>query len=288
MEKTKSQIIKYLSRRSYPDNEWKAILSFCNKKYGSGARRSLRPKCSSRLDDFMEWLQNGIGDGDIVSDADGKVGIYYNDGVKDYFAAHLASGKVVVEKGVCVNPSPVDKRTAEGFCKQMAEQGLVFRINFSSVTDINIPQPGSRCRVMYDGKVYIGVFLGVCGRDAVFAYLVCGRNLLRDISIDLWNLSFMECGVNDARKAYDILVENGLMYDKGAGELVEMTARQSRGGSYWYVSDRLTVVNCVDTGSMTHKARYECHNYFNSYDEADSIRRKLLEWGERLIKKGNR
>lgn len=285
MKKTRQQITKYLSRRSYTPQDWDVILMFCHKKFGSGARKAIRPKAESTIDEFMEWLQNGIGDGDIVTDNCGRVGVYSNDGVKGFFMAYLDGEKVVTDKVICQDPKPVDSKTAEVFYEKMSEQGLSYRISLSSVTEIKLPEIGTRCRVMFEGKVYAGVFSGTEGRMAKFLFLVTDKDLLRDVRLDLWDLTFMKEGASDVRKIHDILSENGLMIDKASVKLVEITERQSRGGSYWYLTDRLTVASCVDTGTMTHKARYDCHNYFSSFIDADKVRRHLLEIGERLAKR---
>lgn len=64
--KTKEQVIRYLSRRSYDDADWQAILQKCHFLYGSGVRKALRPKQHSTYQDFIDWLECGIGDGAVV------------------------------------------------------------------------------------------------------------------------------------------------------------------------------------------------------------------------------
>ena len=285
MEKTKEQVVRYLSRRAYSESDWKVILSFCLKRFGSGARCSQRPKYKSTVDEFMRWIQYGVGDGDIVTDARNRMGVYFDDGTNGYFAAMMNEGQIVVRKSVCRDPVPVKPYVAERFYEVMTEQRLIFKISLSSIVDIDIPEPGTRCKLMCGGKVYVGIFGHASGRSARFVFLVCNGELLKDVEFDTWDIAFLKNGTNDLKQIHDALSRNGLMYDKGSRTLVEVSSRQSKGGSYWFITDKLTVMCVADTGTMVHKARYDCHNYFSSYRDAEEMRRYLAELGERFMKK---
>lgn len=284
MEKTKEQVVKYLSRRRYSEEQWSAILAFCLKKYGSGARRAIRPSVESSISDFMEWLGNGIGDGDVVRDIDGRIGIFVDYGNVQKLAVYLYEGRLVKEPFVCGEVRPVDEETAENLYGRMTEEGVVFSLNLSRIHEAEIPIQCQRKRFAWKGQTYVGIVKSIVGRRVDFLFVIFDKKMQTDFSCDLWDIQWKTEGRLDARLINSILEDNGLAVDMGTCSLVKMDKRQSRGGRYWYITDKLTITRVEDTGSATHNARYECHNYFSSYSSAENVRQLL----ERIAEKHER
>lgn len=281
--KTKEQAIRYLSRRSYSDSDWQAILQKCHFLYGSGIRKSQRPKQQSTYQEFIDWLECGIGDGAIVR-CHNLTGIFCDNGDNTYkMLAHYDEfGKIVVET-IPIKLDDVQEIDGTQFYKDLRKQGLQYSVTLAIVFERKLPRPFSKTVYVHNGVRGVGI-VKKCIHGTV--YFVCGYELKfqTEYSLPLPEVDFFEIDKPGVQKLQAEMNRNSVSFDKKTKTLVDIVCRAGVNETYWYLSDILSICRETDTRTARDTARYDNYNYFLNYNEALDFREQIIAIRKKTIK----
>lgn len=274
--KSKEQVIRYISRRSYPALDWARVLEVCRQTYGSGIKKASHPKSESSFDEFIDWLKNGIGDGEIVS-VDEKTGIFCNngDGTFKLLAWKSDGGKIQVED-VKINPNECIVVDGDDFYKNLRKNGYQYFLSLGTVSKRKLPHTNQVVRVRYKNRCGIGIINKSGVKETSFICLYFD-DLLRDVSYDTSELDFFSVDKKDNICFCNILNDNHLKFDKKKSKLVWARKRVNIGGSYWFISDTFTLKTAADKRTVVDNWRYDIGNYFSEYEIAINFLQELIE-----------
>lgn len=274
--KSKEQVIRYTSRRAYPALDWLRVLEVCHKFYGSGVKKASHPKSESNFDEFVDWLKNGIGDGDVVS-VDGKTGIFCNngDGTFKLLAWKSDNDEIYVED-VKINSSECVVVDGNDFYRSLRRSGYQYFLSLGTVSKRKLPHANQVVKVRYKNKCGIGIISksGIKSTSFICLYF---DDLLRDVSYDTSELDFFSVDKKDNVCLCNILNDNHLKFDKKKSSLVWARKRVKTSGSYWFISDTFTLKTATDKRAVVDNWRYEIGNYFSEYKIALDFLKELIE-----------
>lgn len=281
--KTKEQVIRYLSRRSYDDADWQAILQKCHFLYGSGVRKALRPKQHSTYQNFIEWLDNGIGDGAIVT-CGNHTGIFCDNGDGTYklLAYYSEDGKIEVEN-LPIDMEQVEVIDGTKFYADLRKQGLQYSVTLANVYERKLPKAYSKILYKYNGVNGVG-FVRKCAGGKV--HFVCGYDVKfqTEYSLPLHEVDFFDIDKDGIQTLQREMNRNKVSFDKKTMSLVDIMSRAEIDESYWYLTDILSICRAIEKGSAKDDARYNNYNYFLNYNEALDMRENFIAIRKKMIK----
>lgn len=264
-----------MSRRSYPDVDWKEILTLCRTHYGSGIKKSSHPKSSSSFSEFKRWLESGIGDGDIVS-VNGMTGIFCDNGDGTYklLARYLINNKIIVED-VKINSNDCSVVDDTDFYKDLRKQGYQYFLSLGIVEERNLPRNFQTVSFSYKGQYGVGIIRKsrVNTTEFVCAFL---DSLKTDATYDTYDLDFFPASKEDVRILVNQLNSEQLKFDKKTSQLVWARKRAVKGEKYWYITDTFSLKMVSDKGTTVDNVRYEVGNYFLLYDDCLKFRDEMV------------
>ena len=271
--KTKEQVIRYLSRRSFSPKDWQVILQECREKYGSGIRKSLRPKSECSLEEFHAWLDTGIGDGIIVKSGD-MTGLYCDngDGTAKLIAEYTINEKIIVDD-IAIDPKTViiaSNDEMNKFYRMLRKQGYQYNTTLATISKRNVPRKCQMVKFIYCDSEYIGILLKVKSGTAYFACSYNGE-LKRNLSYDLFDIDFLETTREDKINLKEILSKNNILFNK------KTLKRAEYGYYYWFITDIFSIKRVADKRKKSDEIRYEIGNYFLDYDKALSFRNEIVD-----------
>lgn len=274
--KTKEQVIRYVSRRSYPDDDWKEVLTLCRTHYGSGIKKSSHPKSNSSFSEFKSWLESGIGDGDIVS-VDGMTGIFCDngDGTHKLLARYLINNKIIVED-VKINSDDCLIVDGADFYKNLRKQGYQYFLSLGVVEERNLPRDFQTVSFSYKGQHGVGIIRKSRVKTTEFV-CVCSDSFKTDVAYDTYDLDFFPACKEDVRTLVNQLNSKQLKFDKKTSQLVWARKRAVKGEKYWYITDTFSLKMVSDKGTTIDDIRYEVGNYFLLYGDCIKFRDEIVK-----------
>lgn len=278
--KTKEQVLKYLSRHRFSNDDWKMVLEWCKKTYGGGnAHRSMRPVAESSYKEFLEWFDKGIGISDVVQN--GKItGIVSNiEHDKVTLSAYINDKLHIKNKEVSLNDTKLaDDATYKTFQQILRDNGYAFSFASCSCINVWLPDDGDFVIATYDRKVRLGIFAGFTENGCAF-YVTIERNKCKfRQEVESQNIEFTKATKTDRDKITRILASDGLTWnaEKKTFDKI-LSKRAAKNGKYWYMSETFTIKVDYDLGRKLDDVRFESGNYFLNRDEAFQFAQKVQE-----------
>lgn len=275
--KTKEQVVRYTFRHKFSDNDWKKVLELCRKIYGSGIRRSIRPKSEQTYDGFVEWLDNGIGDGTIVN-FNGDIGLLCDNSDGTYkFLAHYVNRKIVIEEvPVDINLIKIVTDGSGQFYKDLRKAGYQYNVTLATISKRPIPRKYSYTGFKIKDTEGFGL-VGQC-KGGVVNFLWCFDTIeRRDYSVNLCDIDFYSLSKEQFVTIKSTMQKCGVCFDKETLQIIDTLPRVEIGKKYWFLTERFTLKQQVDNRLKKDNDRYENCNYFSTYKEAHIFRTKLMK-----------
>lgn len=279
--KTISQIINYTALCEFDAEDWVKVLRYCRENYKSGRIcKSKRPKSHSTYQEFIEWIENGVGAGDVV-EYRGMIGMVgYSLPDKFLIIAHLKYENFRLSDKLEVQPLPIDN---DSLCKNnlagdehktilrraMYQEGMRYSATLNTLTEVYTPPKFSY--VVWEnprtGERNTGIYIKSDGSICYFLAYEDGESVKYNHGIDtdytpLWMADRKDCQRLDKAMAKDKKYFNPHIH-----EILPLT-KDSAKNTYWYMNDRFEIVQDKDDGKSRHKARLNAGNYFLDYEKA--------------------
>lgn len=286
--KTLDQVFRYTRECKFTEDDWQQVLSYCRSHYKGGAIHiAKRAKIQSTYQQFLDWVENGYGAGDIVGYGNtmgvvqsatpaGMTLAAYCD-----FEGNLINQPMKVLHPERIKPLNEDQKTL--FKKMMYENGLEFYVRSAMIDGVYTPK--KNYYVLYnDGQSTspkVAMYLETVDNKYHFAALLDGKQIKIDCWADTNYTPLKQASVVDIRRLMMAASKKGWRYNERLQCFVRADKR-GRGNMYWYLTDRFEIAKDIDDGTQKHKDRYDAGNYFIDYtaailfmQEVQKIRRKI-------------
>lgn len=283
--KTKEQVLRYVSQCEFQDDDWQKVLEYCRINFGGGkAHRALKPlpNSMSTYGRFLEWIDSGIGVGDIVvyCKTIGIVGAC----TPGYamLSAYLSLDGDLIDN---VMEVPIDKICpADEHCialmkRKLIENACEFSISLSRCVKSYQPNGGDIVRItLNNDEQTVGVFRA-CDNDVKYFYVyVDGDSVVKDKECLIGDVTLSLPTKRDIQKLMRVLSKNKLEWSPRLRCLQPAeVARSAKNNRYWYIGDRFSVCSDIDKYTKLHEERYQNGNYFTSYSLAILFAQKIKE-----------
>jgi len=284
--KTKEQIIRYLSRRSYPEQDWLEILDYCRQVYGSGVHKSIRPVSESTKTEFMDWIDHGIGDGDVVRYGQ-TYGIFVDnaDGTAKLVSYYDKDNNIIIGE-LLINPEKASASSIQNeYSQDLAQAGYEYSVSLAKLIPRKLPPLNERLRFVSKSEIGIGIVSKIEDGMVYFACCIVGGQLFTDKKYDLRGFHFSKIDKSGIEAFQNALRQNGLQWNHHSHAITKALERSEKGKAYWYITDKFGIAREIDRYTKTSDIRYDNHNYFTSYADAAAFREFIYQYRESQIKR---
>lgn len=280
--KTIEQIIRYTSQCEFPADDWQMVLDYCRTNFTGGKiHKALKPQYKSSYIQFIEWIDNGFGSGDIVVYGN-TVGIVstsvpekmilaaYRD-----FDGNLIAKDLELFQGRAFHL--IESRQAE-FRKQLFDNGYDFSVKNGRLTELYTPKKFSYVSFNYNKNpsVSIGMFSESVDSKYRFVALLLNGELFFDHEIEHQCTPLKPSTLKEVQTLHNKASKAGWVLNPRKNVFMKMSERNYK-GKYWYITDRFTVTADKDSGNGIHDERFEVGNYFIDETEAVLFAREIIE-----------
>ena len=272
--KTYDQIIRYTTHCKFSSEDWEKVRAFCHEyENGGHIHKSKSTISESTYEEFIKWIENGFGSGDMVSYGNTMGIIGDNTPDKTYLVAYCDyEGNLIVKDMEIFEPERLshlsDERKLE-LKKKLFENNLDYTVKTSNIIPMYTPQKnlyyvlGDRSSNDYG----IGMYSESRDNKYIFsAFLQNGKlEVKKEIDIDYTPLR--PASDKEIKRLHKALDKSGLVFNE---KIFEFIKRPERGDNnpYWYLNDRFQIVMDRDNGEKRHGERFEAGNYFLDNTEA--------------------
>lgn len=279
--KSIEQIIRYTSQCEFPPEDWQKVLDYCRNNFSGGKiHRALYPKDKSTYIEFIEWIDNGFGSGDIIRYGHTEGIVSSSTPNRMVLAAYRDFEGNLIVKELEVFPGkamPLEEKPKMEFRKQFFNAGYDFYVRNGRVTELYTPKKNSYVSFTRPGNpsVNIGFFLKSDDYRYYFAALLLNDELLIDCSIEHECTPLKSSTIREVQRLHSRASKEGWTLEGRSNKFVKKELRNYK-GKYWYITDRFTVTADKDTGSPLHDERFEMGNYFIDETEAVLFAREMV------------
>ena len=279
--KTLDQIFRYTSDCRFPEDDWQKVLDYCRERYGGGKiHKSRSPKGDSTYVQFLDWIDNDFGAGDMVSYGKtmGIVGLSVPG--KTVLAAYCDwEGNLVVNDMEVMHPEklkPLDPERKDRLRLLMYDAGVDFYVRVGMMDKVYTPE--KYFHVIVDngdeGEPDVGMYLESDGcKNHFLAYLSNGK-LKMDCWIDCGCTPLKKAGESDVRRLHAATTKAGWAWNERCHQFLK-TTRKGVDNIYWYLNEFFKLVKDKDDGSKIHQLRYEAGNYILDYYEGLTLMKEV-------------
>jgi len=280
--KTIEQIIRYTSQCEFPSEDWQLVLDYCRANFSGGKiHKALRPKDKSTYRQFIEWVDNGFGSGDIVRYGHTSGIVSLSTPNKMVLGAYCDFDGNIVLKELEVFPNkvlPLEDNPKQEFRKTLFNMGYDFSVKNGRLVEVYKPQNNSYVSFTYQDtpSVNIGLFLESVDYQYHFSALLLNGELLFDCFIDSKCTPLKPASLREIQRLHNTASKEGWALDGKSNTFVKKPLRNLK-GKYWYITDRFSVTADMDMGGSKHDERYEVGNYFIDETEAVLFAQEIIE-----------
>lgn len=270
--KTEQQVIRYIMKSQFDDEDWQKVLAWCKQRFGGGKiHRSLKPLRAITYQQFLDWTDNGFATGDVV-EYDNGVGIVGDTrGNTTVLAVYQPLNEELVVNEVEVSTDSLklaDLSIKKKFLSLLREYGYVFSISMGTCVKAWLPEEGDFVIALYHKKKFLGIFHEFDDEGCVFYVFVNDNNVLYPYQLRDYEVDFMLANKTTKQKIIRLLESQGLAWDYQKKEIVSSTAKRLlRNGRYWYMSERFSPTADYDLHRRLDEMRFEAGNYFQNVSE---------------------
>lgn len=286
--KTLNQIIRYTFQCRFPDEDWQRVLSFCRERFKGGkVHKAIKPISNSTYDQFIDWIDNGFGSGDMVSYGNTMGIVCSSTPDKIFITAYRDyDGNLIDGQMEILHPERLNRLDESG-CRQLRKLLIDNKLDYStqihSLTSLYTPKENYYVIIggSADGCSDVGMYLESDGYQHKFAALIQNGELKMDCWIDTDYTPLRKAGNKDIQRFHKAISKAGYTYNARVRQFI----KQSKIGSdniYYYLNDRFEIVTEKDNGDNKHAVRFAVGNYFLDFGEAITFMKaiKKMRGGE--------
>lgn len=274
--KTLNQIIRYTLQCEFSQDDWVNVLQHSRSIYPTiKLHRAIKPIYKSTFFDWLAWMDNGFGSGDIV--CYGKTMGVVSQSVPGHtiLSAYCDYEGNLIVKDMEVQAerlSLADDSKRQTFNKLLLDKGLEFSVKMGKPVPLYTPQKYSYV-TFFDGTG-VGMYLRSDDYRHYFVAAVYDNKLHMDCSIDRHCTVLQLAENKQINLLHKTTAAHGWTFNGRACQFTRTPAKGTQ-NAYWYISDRWVIVADKDNGSEKHKERFEAGNYFLDFAEATTFVKEM-------------
>ena len=281
--KSEIQVQVFLAKQTFQTvADWEMIEIFCKKqKYSLPEIKVKQSTKGISASSFIEWFNNGLGSGDVVryNGSLSIVGLITTENAR--ICATILPDGSLDEKLTNVPINDLE-------CASEDESGQIYRLisklgkqYYHSELKLGqkyIPRINERVEFWSnDNSIHgLGVIRNVDPMELYCYYLYPTANTPAELKysmhesgrITLHDFIFENMAVSQQRRLNRELSRVGKIWNEKMHRVEPIKAKAERGGKYWYVNDKIKLVQDTEKETPTSHFRYLAGNYFLDYDDA--------------------
>jgi hypothetical protein len=279
--------------------DWNMVIDYCEKslKYKTGDAPTFSPD-GLTASGFIEWFQNGFGVGDVV---------WYNGALTIIGRCDLSEanieGRLIDDKiDVTRSKTSISQFTHASpeerlqFIRAMSQAGLQFGENNMLLVAKYIPSVNERVIFHNDDRLGVGVVRSVdvvSGEVELYCYYIyqtdeLGYSMHEKGVCNLHEYYFDPASEMESRqtklngkgclKRLNMELEKvGKKWKDKLHRIEPLKVKVDVGYKYWYISDKMKVVQDREKDTPTSQFRYQVGNYFASFEDCLDYLGKFTE-----------
>lgn len=301
MSKTSLQLQSFLATNSYrSEGDWQMIAAFCKDKAAFNIHAEIDPESGLSASDFIDWYEHGFGPGDIVQKGNEIIML----GICHFKAAQgiatLQDDKVLIQDtGIAIEGLKIaSEDVVLDFRDAMFIQGLQFSWKDMKLIEKYIPKVNERIIFHGNGVKGLGVVRSVefkSGDVELYCYFIyetgqCGFSMHEKGIVNLQDYWFEPMdngdkrqskmnGLSCQRRLNRELGRYGKIWNERQHRIEPVVMQVPVGKSYWYINDKMMLVQDVEKGLQLSRTRANTGNYFWNRSEGIEM---LAKWHEDL------
>lgn len=274
--KTLNQIIRYTSHCQFPAEDWQKVLGYCRERFKGGRiHKAQNPISGSTYEQFLNWIDNGLGSGDMVSYGNTMGIVVSSTPDKTLLTAYLDyEGNLMDCQMEILEPERLE-RLDDDRQRQLRKILIDNKVYYSTQTHGLAPLCTLKENFYYVignndyGLADVGMYLESDGYKHKFAAIVRNGELLFDYWIDSDYTPLLKAGDSDIQRFHKTVSKAGYVYNARFRQFLPQP-KVGSGNVYHYLNDRFEVVTDKDNGiDDKHAQRFAAGNYF--LDMGDAI-----------------
>lgn len=268
--------------------DWKMILSYC-KNFGSfRICAEINPVDGVTASDFVDWFENGFGAGDVAIYEDEAVMIGKTHRNASKIVAKLSDDKIsildmeIASEGLKMANFDI----ADKFHDLLFQQNLQFNWKTLCLDQKFIPEINDRIIFHGNGLNGLGVVRNInrCTGDmTLYCYYIyetkaCGYSMREDGIVNLKEFWFepmdngesrqtQKNGVSCQRRLNRELERYGKIWNERLHRIEPLSIQVENGEKYWYITDKMTLIQDVERGLQLSRTRANAGNYFRRMED---------------------
>lgn len=281
--KTPDQIYRHISLCRFSDEDWRRVKAYCQENEVR-VRKAAFPITDSTYDQFIDWLGNGFGSGDLVRYGN-IVGIL-GDSVPGltFMPAFLdPEGKLSLRDLNVREPErleSLDEISSEEWRKQFFDSGHDYDIKSGAV--LKIPKLKHGCFYKFSDCTPTNFKMGMFdeyGEDE-YKFLAYSDNgkIHTDYSVPINNTPLRLATERDIVRFNNQIDRASLIFNENTGKYMKRPPRNK--SNYWYVDDLFQVCVGKKSDKKIRLERWLVGNYFSDPLEANLFVEKLKKLRE--------
>lgn len=228
---------------------------------------------------FIEWLNNGFGCDDMVKDEAGNLYMISSSSIHNITTiATKKSGVWKTDIDEILNFTPTHISESEFLEEVIAlgRNGLEYDYETSRMRNKYIPGPNERVEFFQGDKRGLGVVRDVdieSGEIEFYCYFMysdksMGYSMHERNVCDLYSFQFNPMTIVAQRRMNREFNKAGKVWNDKLHRIEPVEPKVAKGEKYWYISDKLKIVQDKEKDTPTSHFRYIAGNYFTDFDEA--------------------
>ena len=272
--KTLDQIYRYTYDCRFPEEDWQKILTYCRERFKGGKiHKAKYPKSDSTYKQFMNWIDNGFGSGDMVSYGKTMGIVSHSTPESIHLAAYCDyDGNLIVKDMKILDASRLsllDESRRIELNRLMFDKRLEFYVRRCEIGELYTPKKYFYVAIDsgYNDLADVGMYLESDGCKHHFLAFIKGNKLKMDCWIDAEYTPLRPAEDSEIQRLHAAASKAGWSYNERLHQFVQIPSR-GHDNAYWYLNDRFEIVMDRDDGSRKHTERFNAGNYFVDNTEA--------------------
>lgn len=283
--KTINQIKRYTQDCRFSEQDWQQVLDYCGEHFKRGLIHVAKyPKSQSTYQQFLDWMDHGLGSGDVVQYGKTKGIVKTSTPDVTILAAYLDfNGNLIVNDMEVMTPSrliSLDKEEHDKFKKLLFDNGYEYSLNTHTVDPIDIPKKYAYAKYTNKEKGIdgFGIFLEADDDKYYFEgfYDKDKKELKLPYEVEKDSTPLRLATLEEVNIFHEALVKRGKIFDHYQNKIVDGQGR-TKGGRYYYLTETFQIAQDIDSGKKIHTERYKAGNYMTDYVTALNFMSQVIK-----------
>lgn len=286
--KTEIQLQHFLSIQTFKSEaDWEMINIF-SKKYAHSLQ--IVPQYSENGIDtatFIEWFNNGFASGEVAQ-MENETVILGHCTLQDAIIIAIEAAEGFELKKMTVPTSSLSKVSEERsneVLSKLSEHDMQYDREKETITAKYVPRINDRVEFYNDKIRGLGV-IRTYNPSINYVELYCyyiyttgeiGYSMHEEGICTVHEFNFQPMSISSQRRLNRELEKHGKVWYDKLHRIEPLKVKAEIGGKYWYINDKMKVIQETEKGTPTSQFRYIAGNYFTSQEEANTYMGKFAE-----------